>query len=45
MGDVTHPEMGQLQGHLDEAVGGEVAALDEALAEVEEGQHVAVQVP
>lgn len=43
-GNPTDPEVGQLQGHLDEAVRREVAAFDEALAKVGEGEDVAVNV-
>lgn len=44
LGNPTNPEVGQLQGHLDEAVRREAAASDEALAKVREGEDVAVNV-
>lgn len=43
-GNPTDPEVGQLQGHLDEAVRREAAAFDEALAKMGEGEDVAVDV-
>lgn len=40
----THPEMGQLEGNLDEGIGTGAALLDQAFAKVIKGENVRVHV-